>query len=250
MKSGRIALFTGLWVSLMIHGAVICGFLMIPPGQVPEKKVTRSMLVPVTMREPEPKITVPEKPAPPKPKPVPQKKTPVKVAKKTAPEVAPVSHMRSQTQPPAKAEAVKPVFGVSRKTVTEPKPGAGSMAMRMGNTLMKEQEDAFTPPEKVRNYVTVPLFELSTMPAFRKRVTPEYPADLKKQELQGEVSLSVTIDVTGHVVDIRVLRSSHALFARAAMAAVKHSLFIPATRNGSPVATILDDLVYSFVLDD
>ncbi len=101
-----------------------------------------------------------------------------------------------------------------------------------------------------KHVITIPVFELTTMPVFKKRITPEYPEILKDEELEGEVALSVTINDKGNVTEVTVLRTDHMLFANAAIKALKASLFHPATQNGEPVSTILDDLVYTFILDD
>lgn len=248
MKTGNTYITAALILSLMIHGAVFVFFLTSGTLPGPSKTMTTSHLVPFTVKKIEKKA--PEIKPEPKPVPVPKKKTPVKVAKKPVqkPNPVPVSHKRSLTETPAKADDVKPVFGVSKKTIGTTETSA--MAVRIGNTLMKEQEEAYTPPEKVRDYVTVPVFDLTTLPEFKRRITPTYPESLKDDEREGEVALSVTIDDSGNVADVKILRSSHALFAKAAVAAVKKSLFKPATVNGSAVATVLDDLVYTFVLDE
>lgn len=253
MKPGHKFFLAGLLISVLIHAVLFCLFSVMDSATVTRQSAKQSILVPVN-------ITIPEKPQQKQerkktiPKPIPPKKKVVrKVAKKTVPNPVskpnpvPVSHKRSTKRPPAKAEEVKPVFGISKKTTA--KTDTGTLAVRVGNTLMKEQETEYTPPEKVKDYITVPVFELTTMPEFKRRVTPEYPTPLKNKEQEGEVALSVTIDNTGKVTDVRILRASHMLFAEASVEAVKKSLFKPATQNGSAVGTVLDDLVYTFILD-
>jgi TonB family protein len=247
MKTERIPLSAGLWLSLAVHIALISGLFLVPPGKPPERRVIRQVLVPVSAHAKEPETL--KKPEPTKP--LHERKItkdPVKTLRKKIQDESPLSHIRKETRTAEKSEEVKPVFGVSRNSVSED-PGPGNMAMRVGNTLAKGRDNSVTPPEKVKDYVTVPLFELSTMPEFRQRVTPDYPAALKKKDIAGEVVLSVVIDASGRVVEVKVVRSTHELFTKAAVMAVKKSLFIPATRNGSPVATTLEDLVYSFILD-
>ena len=58
---------------------------------------------------------------------------------------------------------------------------------------------------------------------------PAYPLALARAGAEGEVSLRVVVDSLGRAVpaELRVLRSSHDLFARAAKAAVLAWLFEP-----------------------
>jgi len=51
------------------------------------------------------------------------------------------------------------------------------------------------------------------------------------------------------VTEVTVIRAHHFLFAEAAEKAIKATIFEPATKNNEPVSTILDDLIYTFVLD-
>lgn len=248
MKMKQGALMTSLMVSLVIHLAIAGVFRAMGTHPPSQPVVEPSILVPVTISKP--KKTPVEKPPIVKP----EKKEPRKIAEKPVPKPiqnpnpVPVSHHRSMTKPAAKPEETTPVFGVSRKTLAHD--ASETMAVRIGNTLMKEQEATFTPPDTVKDYITFPVFELTTLPEFRLKITPEYPEPLKNEECEGEVALSVTIDNTGKVTGVTVLRASHMLFAKASVEAVKRSRFIPATRNGSAVGTVLDDLVYTFVLDN
>jgi len=161
-----------------------------------------------------------------------------------------LSERRAEEKPDAENDA-KPVFGLNVESLSDEK--TGGMAVRRGNTVMKEQGAEATEPPRVkplaRSFVSVPVFELSTMPAFRQRVKPDYPESLKNEEREGEAVLSACIDEQGRVTEVNVIRATHPKFAQAAVAALKRSRFTPATRNGSAVATVLEDLVYSFVLE-
>ncbi|RPJ83025.1 MAG: TonB family protein [Deltaproteobacteria bacterium] len=243
MKIPGYFIVMGFLFSASIHGGLIYYFLSMRNNPVENQFYPSSILVPVKILK---KENPPEKPVlkEEKPKPVMKKET----------KTVPVSHRRNLSEKPSKAENVKPVFGVTKQTVMNAK-GAG-MGVRIGNTVMKEQEEAYTPPEKVKEYVSVPVpvpvpvFELTTMPVFKKKVKPEYPEELKEEELEGEVALSITIDEKGKVTEVTVIRADHILFAEAAVKAIKASIFEPATKNNEPVSTILDDLVYTFVLDE
>lgn len=247
MDTRRFYLTMGLCFSLAIHGVLFGGFFFMGSQPVFKHDFGVSRLVPVTERPPM------EKPAEKKKSPE-IKKEIVKKAEKITVRPLPtkpvLAERRSEEKPDEENDA-KPVFGLNVESLSDVK--AGGMAVRQGNTVMKEQEAEATEPSRVkplaRSIVTVPVFELSTMPAFRQRVKPDYPESLKNEEREGEAVLSAVIDEQGRVTEVTVIRATHPKFAQAAVAALKRSRFTPATRNGSAVATVLEDLVYSFVLE-
>jgi len=67
-----------------------------------------------------------------------------------------------------------------------------------------------------------------------KRVNPVYPKDLRKQRVQGRVTLSVGISKDGDVVDAKVISGQPAL-GQAAIDAVRQWKFNPYLLNGQPV---------------
>jgi TonB family protein len=246
MKKPGYFIVMGFLFSATIHGGLFSFFLSMKNNPFENQLYPSSVLVPVTILQ---KEKPPEEPVVKKEKPVIKKEQkPIRITKKNKHNPIPNSHNKTLTEKPAKAENAKPVFGVTKQTVMNAK-GAG-MGVRTGNTLMKEQEEEYTPPEKIKEYDTVPVFELTTMPVFKKRVKPEYPSTLKEEELEGEVKLSITIDEKGMVREVTVIRADHILFAQAAVKAIKASIFEPATKNKEPVSTIVDDVVYTFVLDE
>ena len=77
-------------------------------------------------------------------------------------------------------------------------------------------------------------------------VQPTYPPLARMVRIQGVVVLDATIDETGRVVDVRVVRSVAAL-DRAAIEAVRRWRYAPAVVNGRPVPVVLS-VTASFVL--
>ncbi len=65
---------------------------------------------------------------------------------------------------------------------------------------------------------------------------PEYSEDARKARYQGTVLLSIQIDASGHVSNIRVLRGLGLGLDEKAMAAVEKWIFRPALARGRPVA--------------
>lgn len=273
MKRFRPVLIASMGLSLLMHIAVASPFFFIAKWPHPERKtfpvatiVAVKMAPKKPLPPPPPPKPVVKKPEPikaksikPKPKPKPKIKPEPKPHKKIIPPSKPKPNQpKRKTEPSlpaantenlkARAKApIKPVFGLTRESV-QPK-GESSMSARIGNTLMTAQEETFTPPEKVEAYNTVPVFELSSLPHYKKRVTPDYPESLKAAEKEGEVLLSVTIDGQGKVVALKVKRSDDVLFANAAQTALEKCEFTPGLQNGTPVTTTID-IPIKFILDD
>lgn len=80
-------------------------------------------------------------------------------------------------------------------------------------------------------------FGSSVAPAFLHRVMPEYPMLAKKLGKEGKVVLRLTIDNSGNLVDIEVIKKADYGFTEAAIEAVKKSTFLPAKKDGKPVAS-------------
>lgn len=71
----------------------------------------------------------------------------------------------------------------------------------------------------------------------RKKVEPIYPEGAKKAGIRGAVLLQVTIDETGHVSDVKVIRGDP-LLTEAAADAVRQWEYEPTILNGQPVPVI------------
>ena len=74
--------------------------------------------------------------------------------------------------------------------------------------------------------------EGSDMPKLIKHAAPTYPPDAKKNGIQGKVELDVTVDETGKVKDIKVLKSPDESLAQAAADAVKQWEYEPFKKGG------------------
>jgi len=73
-------------------------------------------------------------------------------------------------------------------------------------------------------------------PKYAGRFQPDYPGRLLRQEVEGKVRLRFLIGSNGRVKSVKILSSSHPLFASAAeKQALKQWRFIPATRDGITV---------------
>jgi protein TonB len=221
---------SGYWLaaaiilSLAVHAAVFQGLAVIANRPAPPKPVEFDLVKP---------------PPPPPPKPA-EKEKPKFVRPKLVPPPPPPAS--NQTKPvAAPQEPPKPVFGVTPDSVV---PGGEGPSIPVGNTLMKEPDKDFTPPDQVKPYyqpqkapfVPAKLVDVTSFPSERDRVVPEYPPELRAQGLEGTVLLEVDIDETGSVVAVRIKRGTGLAFDQAAVKAIQASTYNPAMRGGTPVA--------------
>jgi len=77
---------------------------------------------------------------------------------------------------------------------------------------------------------------VDTKPLAIRTPQPEYPADLRAQNLEGTVVLAVSIDEKGEVSTCEVTKSTDKRFEAAAIEAVRKWKFSPATKNKTPVS--------------
>jgi protein TonB len=80
-------------------------------------------------------------------------------------------------------------------------------------------------------------FGAAIAPSFLYREMPAYPAFARKLGKEGRVLLRLTIDERGDLIEIEVLEKAGFGFVEAAVDAVKKSTFLPAKKNGKPVAS-------------
>jgi periplasmic protein TonB len=73
-------------------------------------------------------------------------------------------------------------------------------------------------------------------PRLITKTKPVYPAEAFKKKVEGTVLVEILIGADGRVLRARVLESVPALDA-AALEAVRQWAFVPAIKNGRPVAT-------------
>jgi TonB family protein len=79
---------------------------------------------------------------------------------------------------------------------------------------------------------------------------PEFPAALKAQGIEGDVTVRVDIAASGAVTSVTIVRSSgHAAFDEAAKRAAANERFAPAVRDGNPVPFSLS-YSYRFRIED
>ncbi|MCZ7586456.1 MAG: TonB family protein [Deltaproteobacteria bacterium] len=222
-KKSRILQIT-IAASVILHAG-----LWAAATEMGTKPVSESYLASLVVTEP-PEPTPAPTPAPtPKPTPPPKKDVP-----------PPNTEKQVETKEPP-----KPIFGVTDESVVDD----SSVSVRVGNTLMKAQEDEFTDPSKVKPYSgpKEPI-KVSAPPKLLRMVPPEYPTLAKKSGREGRVVLKVHIGADGRVVSATVSRAEPPGmgFEQAALTAVKKWRYSPPSQGQDiwcyqPIRFQLDD---------
>jgi periplasmic protein TonB len=222
----------------MAHGAAFAALTSFVPKS---REVQSNAMELITVE-----VEAPKPPPPPRPEPTEVRKprpraTPKAVAVAKPPE-------KEETPPPNEPAPVKPdkpvplVVGISMSSTTT----AGDFTAPTGNTLAGVSPKQAPSPgsEKLAEGPRfIPIYEVDTQP---ERVTDfviPYPEDLRKNGIEGEVVMLLSIDAQGNVTKARVLKGpGHGLNEAAREAALKLK-FKPATKRGQKVAT---DLTYTY----
>jgi len=74
-------------------------------------------------------------------------------------------------------------------------------------------------------------------PKFLRSELPAYPMIARKLGKEGKVVLRLTIDERGNLLNVEIVEKADYGFTEAAIEAVKRSTFLPAKRDGKPVAS-------------
>jgi len=80
-------------------------------------------------------------------------------------------------------------------------------------------------------------FGAAVAPSFLHREMPVYPVFARKLGKEGKVVLRLTIDERGNLLNVEVMDTAGYGFVESAVDAVKKSTFLPAKKNGKPVAS-------------
>ncbi len=90
---------------------------------------------------------------------------------------------------------------------------------------------------------------IDSMPKLIEFVNAQYPADLVKKGLEGQVVLDLVVDTAGRVDSVAVVRGFNPRLDSSAAVAAKQFRFRPALSAGAPVAVIME-YVYRFTIDE
>jgi protein TonB len=96
------------------------------------------------------------------------------------------------------------------------------------------------------------LFDINNLdqrPVARVQPGPQYPYEMSRAGINGDVVVEFIINTSGDVIDTRVVRSSHREFEVPAMQAVAKWKFKPGRKGGRPVNVRVSQLI-EFNLED
>lgn len=85
--------------------------------------------------------------------------------------------------------------------------------------------------------IPVPVMNYDRAPRLIRQIKPDYPQEAFVKKVEGVVVVEILIDDNGRVVRARVIRSIP-LLDDAALAATRRWTFLPAIKDGRPVATV------------
>jgi len=235
-------------LSLGLHG----GLLWALPSWV-ERDAKGLKPVELVMFEVKPPPPEEKKPEPPKPKPL-VKPPPIKVAVAEKPPPPPPKDEPPPPPPPNDAPPPEPnakpvplVVGISMSSTSS----AGGFAAPVGNTLYGKTADKATAPTEVKGYSApkyMPIYQVDSAPSVLSEVKVPYPEEARKAGIEGSVQMSITVDLDGNVVNVKVLNGPGYGLNEAARDALKRFKFRPAIKNGERVSTEMK-YAYTFLLD-
>jgi protein TonB len=137
-------------------------------------------------------------------------------------------------------ESKEPLFIPHSSNITERnshEPGEGGT---IGMVSDAEKQSLVSHNGGYRNDTGNPIetrFGASVAPAFLHREMPVYPMMARKLGKEGKVVLKLTIDENGNLQNVEVIDEAGYGFTEAAVEAVKKSTFLPAKKDGKPVAS-------------
>ncbi|MCR6656058.1 MAG: TonB family protein [Opitutus sp.] len=217
----RRDLIIGILVSLSLHGGIAWLGEALKEGPKPvtvqkEEQVIQLMEMPkIEPDEPEPMDSSDEAPsavvdfAPPMQTDVPQ--------------IVQVDSFVQQVQPPP-PEGLKPVTGVI--SIPQGRPSGLGKGIEVFD-----------------------ISQLDQQPQPRFRAQPQYPFDMKRQGITGEVLVEFIVDTNGDVRNAYAVRSTQREFEASAVQAVSKWKFRPGKRGGRVVNTRVQQPI-SFTLND
>jgi protein TonB len=127
----------------------------------------------------------------------------------------------------------------------------GGFAVGVGNTLHGKASEIAAEPGAVKPYAadrTAPAARLSAQPRLLERPEIPYPAEARRDGLEGQVVLLLRIDAEGRVAAASVLSAPGPGLGEAARAGALRFRFTPPLLEGEAVETEIR-FTYTFVLE-
>lgn len=220
-------------ISVIVYGGSIALHVALAVGAILAPSTKRHEAVAIAIAEPEKKPKPEKKDPPPPPPPPPASRA------KSAP--APKPAATPEPPPLAAPVAAAPAYADLGLTLGNG-PGSGMAVAAHGPSAAREPASEPVTTRKVAALVpktTDACDEPLIKPKARTIVKPSYSEEARAAQIEGVVRVEITIDPTGRVVDVRILRGLGHGLDDAALAAARQMAFEPGTRCGRPtVATI------------
>ena len=201
-------LVIGILASLLLHGGILGGEYLFPKGKkVIQAKIEEERLVQMAMPEEEP-----DKPDEVKDlEDEPEQNVVAPPSLIDMPTVVPVDAFTQQITPPP-----PPGLTTDRSAIAIP-------VIKPGSSFGKGIKDLFNPAD------------LDQQVQLRVPVSPNYPSDLKRQGISGEVLVECIVDTNGNVTAAQIIRSSHREFEAPSLQAIAKWKFRPGKKGGRAV---------------
>lgn len=126
-----------------------------------------------------------------------------------------IKRVEKKAEPPE----AQPV--VAEQTVNET-PAVKQLQQPAATTSPAESSSQNTATTEVQ-----PLSKLTRPPAFLHKIEPRYPDAEQRAGSQASVLAEITLDASGHLLDIKILKSAGSYFDKAVIEAIKQSTFTP-----------------------
>lgn len=234
-NADRARLWSGALLALGLHALVAFGLPKAIVTSAEFSMQTQSESVEVELIEKQAEAAAPELPPPPPPAPV--------VVPETPPPT-PIPEVREIPMPPPLPAPPLPKEETVAKVEEQPAPPV-------------EAKPSPPPPKPIKAPAPTAATNKSANPSTPAGATaasgttsrpsalynppPSYPNESKRANEEGAVLLSVQVNAAGRADTITVSKSSgFQRLDRAASEAIRRWKFKPATRNGEPIATIVD----------
>jgi TonB family protein len=246
------------WIcSIAVHGGLAAAVWLMPvetsrPAARPPIEILEQQL-PAAETPPAPEPDPPTPAASPR---LAMTTTPIATRRKPLPQPSNPEPPSDRTEP-ATPEMGPQTFGIQLSGGVQAAPGQGvqvpvgdSLAVSPKITRRSDKKVAAKPGFKT-DYAPgeeAPTAVLTTKPKMLQKITPEYPESIKDLGIEGRVILEVTVDATGKVIEVKVLRGLHPVLDQTAVAAARKLVFSPATVNGRAVKTKIP-VPFAFILD-
>jgi protein TonB len=242
-SSGALRVFL-LGASAAVHAAAFVALGHPPPGtddaQRPEDIAVDELVPPVETQTADPPPDVQESPAP------------FRMHKPPSPDHNPRWHDPSTVHAPTALAENDPVAPSSAPADSAPSVAAPArFTLVVGNTGVQPgaatAQTAIAGLEPGGDATPFAESDVSAPARALEAIAPPYPPGARAEGVEADVVVAVVVTAEGRVSDARVERRAGFGFDEAAVAAVRAARFLPARRDGRPVAVRMR-LAYAFRL--